>query len=430
MSSEPDTTLRITADLLRFRHNPFHNEDALELLQEHTVVVQNGHIQATVPREVAARQWPDAPESHHPGHWLLPGFIDAHSHYPQLGIVASWGEALLPWLERYTFPEEARFRQPDYAESIADRYQRLCLKNGITTPVVFCTSHPHSVEAWFRQAQRRNMRTIAGQVLMNRNAPDAVLRDHEAALLEVEQQIQRWHDRGRQQYALTPRFAATSTPEQLRDTGQLMQHTGCLMQTHLSENREEIRWMLNLFPGCRDYLDIYQQHGLLGTGSLFAHGIHLSDSEIKRMHRAGAKLVHCPTSNLFLGSGLMPTRTLADRGITLALGSDIGAGPTLNPFALMARAYEISRLQNRPLTAAQLLWMATGSAAQALGLANHIGALEPGKEADVILIDPHAHELLASRMERAETLEAKLFALICLSESPPVRKTWLAGQPA
>ena len=423
-----DATLCITGDVLRFRHNPFERENALELLRDHSLVIGKGRLLAIAPAVEARHRWPDCPEQDYSGHWLLPGLIDAHGHYPQLAITASWGAALLPWLEQYTFPEESRFDQGEYARDMAARYQRLCLQNGITTPVVFCTSHPLSVQAWFEQAEARNMRSIAGQVLMDRNAPDTLLREHETALEEVQAQIQQWHGRGRQQVAITPRFAATSSREQLRDAGWLMAHTDCLMQTHLSENPDEIRWMLSLFPECRDYLEIYESHGLLGPRSLFAHGIHLSDSEVARLRASGAAIAHCPSSNLFLGSGLFAARHMADAGIPLALGADVGAGPSLNLFAVMARAYEVSRLQSAPLNAAQLLWLATEGAAQTLKLEAHIGRLQAGLEADIIALNPQATENLALRYHRAESEEEALFALLCLGDDRMVAATWLAGE--
>ncbi len=427
-SENTHATLRITGDVLRFRHDPFAQDGALELLGDHSLVIGQGKLLAVLPANEARQRWPDCEEQDYRGHWLLPGLIDAHGHYPQLAITASWGAELLPWLEQYTFPEESRFDRSDYARDMAARYQRLCLQNGITTPVVFCTSHPLSVEAWFEQAEALNMRSIAGQVLMDRNAPDALLRDHETALEEVQNQIGRRHGHGRQQVAITPRFAATSSREQLQGAGWLMARHDCLMQTHLSENPDEIRWMLSLFPECRDYLEIYEKHGLLGPRSLFAHGIHLSEDETRLLAESGAAIIHCPSSNLFLGSGLFAARKLVDAGIPLALGADVGAGPSLNPFSVMARAYEVSRLQSAPLNAAQLLWLATEGAAQTLKLDACIGRLQPGLEADLIALNPQATEALALRYNRAESIEEALFALLCLGDDRMVAATWLAGE--
>jgi guanine deaminase len=364
---------------------------------------------------------------------IAPGFIDTHVHYVQTGMIASYGEQLLDWLNRYAFPAEMAFRDPVHAEAMARVFCDELLRNGTTTALVFCAVYPQSVDALFAEAERRGMRIIAGKVLMDRNAPEQLRDTAQQGYDDSKALIGRWHGLGRALYAITPRFAGTSTPAQLDAAGTLWrEHPSVLMQTHIAENRREIEWTAELFPERKNYLDIYDHHGLIGKRAVLAHGVHLSEDEICRCHESGAAIAHCPTSNLFLGSGLFQISRFKDakRPVEIGLGTDVGGGTSFSLLTTMGAAYEIAQFDRRALSAVQAFYLATLGGARALALEDRIGSIIPGREADLIVLDPKATPLLALRSERAESIEDQLFALMMLGDDRAVAATYLAGKLA
>jgi len=360
---------------------------------------------------------------------ILPGFVDAHVHYPQTGIIASWGRRLIDWLETYTFPEEARFADPAHAATVAGRYLDLVLSHGTTTGASFCTVHPDSAEALFAAAEARNMRVVAGKTAMDRNAPEGLRDTAERAYDHSTALLARWHRRGRAVYAISPRFAPTSSPAQLEAMGALWAaHPDCPMQTHLAEQPEEIAWVKQLFPAAKDYTDVYDHFGLLGPGGLYGHAIHLTSRERGRLRETGAALIHCPTSNSFIGSGLMPVAAYAAEGQVLGLASDTGGGSSFSMLRTMAAAYEIGQLAGSALHPAQLLWLATEGSARALRLADRVGTLAPGSEADLVALDLASTPAIAQRAARAGTIWEALFPTLMMGDDRAVAGVWVAGQ--
>ena len=362
---------------------------------------------------------------------VMAGFVDAHVHYPQTAIIASWGKRLIDWLNSYTFPEEMRFADPAYAGEIAARYLDLTAANGTTTVCSYGTIHTASVDAFFAEAQKRNQRVVAGKTCMDRDTAPEGLRDTaQSAYDDSRALIDRWQGVGRLGYAITPRFSPTSTPDQLQALGALWaEHPECLMQTHLSEQTDEIDWVLGLYPGARDYLDTYEAYGLLGARGVYGHAIHLEPRERDRLAEVGAALVHCPTSNTFIGSGLFDMGGLLAAGQRIGLATDTGGGSSFSMLRTMAAAYEVGQLRGRALHAAELFWLATAGSAQALHLGARIGNAAPGMEADLIALDPGATPALAQRIARAEDIWDELFALIMLGDDRAIAQVWIAGQP-
>jgi guanine deaminase len=367
------------------------------------------------------------------GSLLVPGFVDAHVHYVQTGIVAARGEKLLGWLAEYTFPAELEFADPAHARRTAEIFCDQLLRNGTTAAMVFCSVHPHSVDALFRAAAQRGLLAVAGKVLMDRNAPPALRDTAQRGYDESKALLRKWHGKGRARYAITPRFAASSSAAQLEAAGALWrEHPGVSVQTHIAENLHEVEWVRRLFPRRRDYLEVYEHAGLVGHGAVLAHGLHLSASELSRIHRRGAAIAHCPTSNLFLGSGLFAVGRAKDprRPIEVGLGTDIGAGTSFSALQTLNEAYKVSQLLGRPLSAREALYLATLGGARALGLGESIGTLRAGYDADVTVLDPQATPLLAYRSRRARSIEELLFVLMTLGDDRAVRATWAAGRLA
>ncbi|MGB9370238.1 MAG: guanine deaminase [Xanthobacteraceae bacterium] len=432
--TEGMTALRGT--IVTCRDDPFLTDPGRAFATEPDgiVVCRNGVIEQVGPANEIIRSLPAGTQvTHHEGCLIAPGFIDTHVHYVQTGMIASYGEQLLDWLDRYAFPAEMAFRDPAHAEAIARVFCDELLRNGTTTALVFCAVYPQSVDALFAEAEGRGMRIIAGKVLMDRNAPEALRDTAQQGYDESKALIARWHGRGRSLYAITPRFAGTSTPAQLDAAGTLWrEHPGVLMQTHISENRREIEWTAELFPERKNYLDIYDHHGLIGKRAVLAHGVHLSEGEICRCHESGAAIAHCPTSNLFLGSGLFQVSRFKDpkRPVHVGLGTDVGGGTSFSLLATMGAAYEVAHLGGRALSAAEAFYLATLGGARALALDDKIGSIASGREADLIVLDPRATPLLALRNERADSIEDVLFALMMLGDDRAVAATYVAGQLA
>nr|WP_024307769.1 guanine deaminase [Pseudomonas sp. P818] len=359
---------------------------------------------------------------------ITPGFIDTHIHYPQTGMIASYGEQLLDWLNTYTFPTERQFEDKAHASDVAAIFLKELLRNGTTTALVFGSVHPQSVDAFFEQADKLNLRMIAGKVLMDRNAPDYLTDTAESGYAESKALIERWHGKGRLHYAVTPRFAPTSTPEQLELAGKLLgEYPDLYMHTHLSENRKEIEWVKELFPERKGYLDVYDHHKLIGPRAVFAHGVHLCDDECKRLAETGSAVAFCPTSNLFLGSGLFDLNKLEVHGVRVGLGTDVGAGTSFSQLQSLNEAYKIMQLQGKKLDPFKSLYLATLGGANALYLDDKLGNFLPGKDADFLVLDYNATPLMSYRMQQAKSLEERLFALTMLGDDRAVKETFAAG---
>ncbi|MGN0095503.1 MAG: guanine deaminase [Corynebacterium sp.] len=382
-------------------------------------------------RDVLARH-PGALVEDHGDRFIVPGFVDAHVHYPQIGMIASPGLELLDWLDRFTFPTESQFADDTHADRVADFFTDQLVDNGVTTACVYATVHPGSADALFRQAQRKNLRIITGKVCMDRNAPDHLLDTPSSAVEDSLALLERWHGVGRLEYAITPRFAPTSSDAQLTALGELAaSYPDVVVQTHLSENTAEIARVRSLFPGTRDYTDVYDRAGLVRRRSVFGHGVHLSDRELRRLGQAEASVAHCPTSNFFLGSGMFGVaRAQAVAGLRVGLGSDVGAGTSLSPLVTLGSAYQASRMLGAPLDVGQLLRLATLGGAEALGVEESVGSLETGKDADLVVLDPSGPQntpVLRNRVDGAETLEEILFATMVLGDERAVARTVVAG---
>ncbi len=416
---------------LAFTGNPFEMppEEALTHERRGAVVVADGKIVAVGPADDIRAAYPDAPLTDHGKALISPGFVDAHAHYAQTAIIASWGKRLIDWLNSYTFPEEARFGDAGYAATIAARYFDLTLAAGTTTVASFGTIHPESVDAYFAEAQKRGLRALTGKTCMDENAPDNLSDSAQTAYDQSKALLERWHGQGRLGYVITPRFAPTSSRAQLEALGALWaEHPEVLMQTHLSEQHEEIDWVHELFPEARDYLDVYERAGLLGPGALMGHAIHLTPRERARLREAGASLIHCPTSNTFIGSGLFDMDGLMREGQIIGLASDTGGGSSFSMLRTMAAAYEIAQLRGTVLHPAQLWWLATAGSARALRLDDKIGTLAPGMEADLAVIDLAATPAIAQRAGRAESLWEEVFPTIMMGDDRSIAATYVAGK--
>ncbi|CAM3165394.1 guanine deaminase [Paracoccus aminovorans] len=413
---------------LSFHADPAETENAFTYHEDGAIVTENGRIAAI--GDYADLRDPALPEIDHRPHLILPGFIDAHIHFPQVQVIASWGAQLLDWLNTYTFPEESRFAQQGHAPAMAEKFLDLLLSHGTTTAVAFCSVHPESAEALFSAAEARNMAMVAGKVMMDRNAPEAVLDTPQQGYDDSKALIAKWHRRGRQRYAISPRFAITSTPEQMQMTGQLVrEHPDCHVQTHLSENKDEIAFTLGLYPKARDYLDIYESYGLLSDKLLLGHSIHLEPREIARMAETGARAVFCPTSNLFLGSGLFDEAGLRAAGVTSGIATDVGGGTSYSMLQTLNEGYKILQLRGQKLHPYAAFHWATRGNALTLGMADSIGTLDPGTDADLVVLDSRATPAMALRMDRAETLAEELFILQILGDDRAIAQTYVAGKP-
>ncbi|MBR0564527.1 guanine deaminase [Azoarcus sp. L1K30] len=421
----------VRGELLHFTADP-EDAGAAAFVHHHDglLVIEDGHVRESGPATALLPKLPaDARITDYRGKLILPGFVDTHVHYAQTDIIASYGEQLLAWLEKYTFPTEARFADPSHAGEVADFFCDELLRNGTTTALAFATVHPASVDALFDAASRRRMRMIAGKVLMDRNCPDYLSDTADSGYVESKALIDRWHGRERLLYAVTPRFAPTSTREQMTLAGRLFaEHPGLYLQSHVAENRGEVAWVAELYPEARSYLDVYERYGQLGARSVYAHCIWLDDADRQRMAATGSAMSFCPTSNLFLGSGLFDLDRAHALGVRVGIGTDVGGGTSFSMLQTLNEAYKVLQLNGQRLSAERAFYLATLGGARSLYLDGHIGNFATGKEADFVVIDPQATPLMARRMHNATTLSERLFVLMMLGDDRCVAATHVLGE--
>ncbi|MET3660483.1 guanine deaminase [Aquamicrobium ahrensii] len=398
------------------------------------LLVREGRIVATGSyTEVAAKAGEDARKVDHRPHLLMPGFIDAHAHFPQMQVIASYGAELLEWLNTYTFPEETKFLNAQHGRRIARLFLDEMIRHGTTTVAAYCSVHKESAEAFFAESHDRNMLNIAGKVMMDRNAPDALTDTPQSAYDDSKALIAEWHGKGRQHYAVTPRFAITSTPEQMEMAGALAKEFPDLhIQTHLSENHAEIAYTCELYPQAKDYTDVYAQYGLLGRRTLLGHSIHLSEREADTLSDMGSVAVFCPTSNLFLGSGLFDYQRYRrrEKPLRIAAATDVGGGTNYSMLRTMDEGYKVIALQGEKLNPFQSFWQITRGNAEALSIADRVGTLDEGTDADIIVLDSRATSVMELRMETVKSLAEELFLLQTLGDDRAVREVYVAGKPA
>ncbi|WP_101049698.1 guanine deaminase [Macromonas nakdongensis] len=414
---------------------PCYEADGLLLLAPDPQGVQR--VQAVGAYRELRAQYPDVPVQHHPGRLIAPGFVDLHIHYPQTDVIGSPAEGLLPWLEHYTFPHESRFADPAYAGEVAEFFLDELRRQGVTTALTFATSHPGSVDALMERAWARGLRLVAGKVLQDRHSPDGVRDQTAQSLVDTETLIGRWHGRGRLGYAITPRFAPSCSDAQMRGAGELAaRHPDVWVQSHVAENLDEVRWVRELYPQARSYLGVYADFGLLRERALYAHCIHLDDTDRALLRDTGAAAAVSPTSNLFLGSGFFDHASADRVGFRYGLASDVGGGTSFSPFHTMLAAYYVGRASvtgsgsaktGQSLAPSHLWWQHTAGAARAMGLDGVVGSLAPGSEADWLLLNPQATPLLARRVAQAQHLEELLFAYIVLGDDRAVERVSVAG---
>ncbi|KXI21715.1 guanine deaminase [Photobacterium sanguinicancri] len=417
-------------DIARVVDKPEDVEQNVRFIEDGLMLVDNGRIEWVgewsegkdkIPSTVRIRSYP--------GKIVMPGFVDTHIHYPQAEMVGAYGEQLLEWLNNYTFPTEARYKDKDYSREMSTFFIKQLLRNGTTTALVFGTVHPESVDALFEEAEKINMRMIAGKVMMDRNAPEYLLDTPEIGYNQTKELIERWHKRGRLLYAITPRFAPTSSPEQLAIAGRLKEeYPDTYVHTHLCENQNEIAWVKELFPEQDGYLDVYHHHGLTGSKSVFAHCVHLEDEEWDCLHKTDSAVAFCPTSNLYLGSGLFKLQEAWKRKVKVGMGTDIGAGTTFNMLQTLNEAYKIMQLQQHRLSAFEAFYLATLGGAKSLSLDHLIGNFEVGKEADFVIIDPCSTPLQQLRYDSSRNLSDKLFMLMTLGDDRSIYRTYVDGR--
>jgi guanine deaminase len=422
--------------VLTYTGDPFRSglEDTMVHEPDAVVAMADGRITHFGPADRVLPQLPKgtAVERFGPDSLIMAGFIDCHVHYPQTEIIGACGKQLIDWLNTYTFVAEQRYKDARYSAEVADVFLKECVRNGVTSASVYCTVHPQSVDAFFEQAGKYGMRMIAGKVLMNRNAPEALLDTTKQGYDDSKKLIEKWHGRGRMLYAITPRFAATSTPDQLEATGALKkEHPDCFVQSHVSENRGEVAWVRELFPESKGYLDVYDRFGLLGRRVIHGHGIWLTEDELKRCHETGTAIAHCPTSNFFLGSGYLDVHNAMrkERPVRVGLATDLGAGTSFSILQTMNEAYKAAQLNGHALSAGHAFYLATRGTAHALYLEDRIGSIGVGMEADVTVLDLASTPIIDFRMKRATDLEERLFIQMTMADDRAVLATFVAGKP-
>ncbi|MHA6311360.1 guanine deaminase [Pantoea sp. S-LA4] len=431
MSPATDTAIRASFfDFTSVADQPDGLLSAARYLEDGVLRLRDGRVVGLAPWEACSAALAGQPIIDLRGKLIVPGFVDTHIHYPQTEMIGAFGEQLLEWLNHYTFPVEAQYHCPDHAARMSAFFLHQLLSNGTTSALVFGTVHPQSVEALFSAAEALNMRLIAGKVMMDRNAPDNLTETPEQSYQQTRALIERWHQRGRLSYALTPRFAPTSSPQLLEKVQQLRQEfPDTWLHTHLSENPQEVAWVKQLFPERAGYLDVYHHYQLTGRRSVFAHCVHLDDGEWQCLHDTDSTIAFCPTSNLFLGSGLFNLKRSWQQGVKVGIGTDVGAGTTFSMLQTLGEAYKVGQLQQYKLSAAEAFYHATLGGARALDLDHAIGNFNPGKEADFVVLDPAVSALQTLRIGNSKDIWEKLFVLMTLGDDRNIAQTWVNGRP-
>ena len=424
----------LRGSVVTFEGDPFTQpvDDCLTYIEDAVIVTEGGIISAVGPAsDTKTALTTDVHMEHFSNALLIPGFIDCHVHYPQIEVIGAYGKQLIDWLTKYTFVAEQKFDDDTYATEAARIFLRECLRAGTTTASVFCTVFANSVDAFFKESEKLNMRNIAGKVLMDQNAPKELTDTPQSGYDQTKKLIEHWHGRGRQLYSITPRFALTSSPEQMEMTGSVWQeHPGTYLQSHLSENVQEVEWVKRMYPERDNYVDVYAHYGQLGPRSIFGHGIHLTEYEFQVLHDTGSAIAHCPTSNLFLGSGLFDLNNAkkSERPLRVGLATDLGGGTNFSQLVTMNEAYKVAQMTGFSLSAPQAFYLATLGAAHALYLDDKIGSIAVGKEADIVVLDLAATPVLEHRMKYAKNIDEILFVLMTLGDDRTVRATYIGGE--
>ncbi len=422
-----DCDAAVRASFMHFYDDPDRRSDAWQYIEDGLLLLKQGQV---VRLSEFAGRIPDGVELYdYRGKLVMPGFIDTHAHYPQTEMIASYGAQLLEWLEKYTFPTESKFSNRSFANGIAELFCDELLRNGTTTSGVFATIHPESVDAIFCAAQKRDMCMVSGKVMMDRNAPEYICDTAESSYQQSVELIKRWHQKGRALYGVTPRFAPTSSPAQLEVAGQLLKEfPGLYLQSHVAENEDEVAWVKKLFPEQRSYLDVYDYYGLLGKRALYAHCIHLDRADRIRMSESGAAMAFCPTSNLFLGSGLFDLSEADKYDIRVGIGTDVGGGTSFSLLQTLNEAYKVSQMAGQTLSPLKAFYLATLGGAKVLYLEDSLGSFEAGKAADFVVLDLQATPIMQRRMEQSDSIADQLFALMMLGDDRSVHATHILGQ--
>ncbi|WP_072395167.1 guanine deaminase [Hyphomicrobium sp. CS1GBMeth3] len=433
MPAAPDKLFALRGQTLSFRSDPFRTppDAAVSHNQDGLVVIGGGKIVDVGPAQEVLPRYPGIEVESHSDAIIMAGFVDCHVHYPQLPVIASYGEQLLEWLNKYTFPAESKFGDYAHARATAETFLDVSIENGITTSSVYCTTHPESVDAFFEAAHARGMCMAAGKVMMDRNGPESLCDTAETGYRDSKALIERWHGQGRLTYTVTPRFAPTSTSAQLEAAGALWREfPTTLMQTHISESIYEIEWVKELYPEAPDYLGVYETYGLIGRGANFGHAIHLTEREIARLTETGSGISHCPTSNTFIGSGLFDMQALrdCDNPIRVGMATDVGGGSSMSMFSTIKSSYEICQLQGYSLHPAKAFYLATLGSAEVLRMEDRIGNLAPGYDADIIVIDLKSKPLIDYRMRFVYDLWEALFIQMILADERAIRATFVGGK--
>ena len=416
--------------ILSFINNPFLVDisDSVNIIESGGVLVDGSFIKDVGEFSKLKSNYPHVKVYDYGKNLITSGFVDCHMHYPQTAIIASYGKRLLDWLNEYTFPEEKKFTDINYARKMASLTLDLCIKNGTTTLASFCTTSINSVDAFFEEAKKRNMSVIAGKTCMDRNAPEYLIDSVNSAYDDSKRLIKKWHNSNRSYYAITPRFAPTSTPEQLDSLGSLWsEYPDCLMQTHLSEQKEEIEWVSKLFPESDSYLDVYDKFNLVKKNSIFGHCIHLKGNEIEMLKERQSSIAHCPTSNTFIGSGIFKMKEISSKKIKIGLATDTGGGTSFSMLKTISEAYKISQLNNFSIHPAQLFWLATVGSSTSLGLESKIGNIKKGYYADLIVINLASTLEIEQRQRRAKNFWESFFPTLIMGDDRAIIKTWVNG---
>ncbi|MFZ6871430.1 guanine deaminase [Undibacterium sp. Di27W] len=428
--SSKNTLQAYRASVLHFQQDPAFHAQAYAWHEDGLLIVEDGKIVAAGEYAQLHASLPEGTEViDYRGKLIVPGFIDTHIHYPQTDMIASPAPGLLPWLETYTFPTERQFADINHSAQVAHFFIDELLRSGTTTAMVYCTVHPESVEAFFTESEARNLRMVAGKVLMDRNCPEFLRDTAEGGIRDSETLIKKWHKRGRQLYAITPRFAPTSSDAQMQLAGELAQaYPDTFLQTHVAENTDEVAWVKALYPKARSYLDVYDQYGMLRPRAMYGHCIWLDDADRARMAETQSAVAMCPTSNLFLGSGLFNFERADAQQVSLSLATDVGGGTSFSMLRTMNEAYKMARLGGTYLPALRMFYLATLGGARSMQLEGTIGNFVKDAEADFIVLDPQATPLLARRTGHTESLDELLFALAMLGDDRTVAATYAAGK--